>query len=111
MINVIKLIFQIWHKRNRMPDLIIGTSTMNSMALLLYSILFKKAFKVLLINFYLHGLGDNPSVQNLLRILISNNHIYIVVQSQYDLKQYSILYPNTSLIYIPYCQDAVISKE
>jgi glycosyltransferase involved in cell wall biosynthesis len=66
---------------------------------------------IIVISFFLHGLGGNKIVQKILRFLFSNKRILLIVQSGYEEGYYSQLMDKARVIYFPFCQHEVPVSE
>ena len=66
------------------------------------------ARKIVVILFYIHSLGSNKIIQNILKLLLNNNNIILLVQSIYEKNYYSQLLDKPKIIYFPYCQGEIL---
>jgi glycosyltransferase involved in cell wall biosynthesis len=67
---------------------------------------------IIVISFFLHGLGQKKFVQSILRFLLGNRKVILIVQSEYEAEYYSHLMGNDRVARFPFCQHEVsISEE
>ena len=66
------------------------------------------ARKIVVIRFYIHSLGSNKIIQNILKLLLNNNNMILLVQSIYEKNYYSQLLDKPRIIYFPYCQGEIL---
>ncbi len=65
--------------------------------------------EIIVVNFFLHHLGETRFVQRILRYLINNERTKLVIQSKYDKDFYNKIFKpkKADVLYCPYCQDEV----
>jgi hypothetical protein len=66
---------------------------------------------IIVMSFFLHGLGRKKFVQKILRFLFSNKRILLIVQSGYEAGYYSQLMNKARVIQFPFCQHEVSVSE
>ncbi|MGB8225630.1 MAG: glycosyltransferase [Sedimentisphaerales bacterium] len=66
---------------------------------------------IIVMSFFLHGLGDKKFVQKILRFLFSSKGILLIAQSDHEIEFYSQLMDKTKVIYFPFCQHEVSVSE
>jgi glycosyltransferase involved in cell wall biosynthesis len=59
--------------------------------------------RIYLLNFYLHELGRNPIVKQLLALLLSDN-VRLLAQSTADIQYFERFLPERHIVRVPYCQ-------
>jgi glycosyltransferase involved in cell wall biosynthesis len=63
-----------------------------------------KEYHLYIYNFYLHELGNNKLIKNILHFLFNSQYSTIIVQSPFEMDYYSSLSRN-KVYFIPYCED------
>jgi glycosyltransferase involved in cell wall biosynthesis len=67
---------------------------------------------VIVMSFFLHGLGGKKFVQKVLRFLLGNRKVILIVQSDYEAEYYSQLMGKDRVVRFPFCQHEIsISEE
>jgi glycosyltransferase involved in cell wall biosynthesis len=66
--------------------------------------------RVLLFNFYLHGLGTRGFVKRTLRVLLGS-HVRIVCQTEDEVRYFTQIREDVTLDYVPYCQGPLMKDE
>jgi len=67
--------------------------------------------KVVVMSFFLHGLGERKSVKKVLRFLLKGQRVRMVAQSDYEVDYYSKLMGADRVVQFPYCQHEVSISE
>jgi glycosyltransferase involved in cell wall biosynthesis len=66
---------------------------------------------IIVMSFFLHGLGAKKIVQKILRFLFSKKEVLLIVQSGYEAGYYSQLMDKARVIHFPFCQHEVPASE
>jgi len=66
---------------------------------------------VIVMSFFLHGLGEKKFVQKALRFLLGNRKVILIVQSDYEAEYYSQLMGKDRVVHFPFCQHEVSVSE
>jgi glycosyltransferase involved in cell wall biosynthesis len=66
--------------------------------------------RVLLFNFYLHGLGTRGFVKRTLRVLLGS-HVRIVCQTEDEVRYFTQIREDVTLDHVPYCQGPLMKHE
>lgn len=66
---------------------------------------------IIVMSFFLHGLGGKKFVQKVLRFLLRNRKVILIVQSDYEAEYYSQLMGKERVAPFPFCQHEVSVSE
>jgi len=67
----------------------------------------KPARSIIVIHFFMHGLGSKKIIQQILGLLFNDEKIILVTQSHYDKKYYSQIVNKLTTVHFPYCQKEI----
>lgn len=66
---------------------------------------------IIVMSFFLHGLGRKKFVQKVLRFLLGDKKVILIVQSDYEAEYYSQLMGKERVVRFPFCQHEVSVSE
>jgi glycosyltransferase involved in cell wall biosynthesis len=66
---------------------------------------------IIVMSFFLHGLGDKKFIQKILRFLFGSKGILLIAQSDYEIEFYSQLMDKSKVVHFPFCRYEVSVSE